>query len=153
MSSFFHCPHLYSAATSALKALLHHRHALTSPRNSDSGARAAPAPPFRSASQNGTGFGNLTITNVTMLDAVRGGLNGTSTSPETLQRLNSRNYGPQINFTIWLLTALSAIFLALRVYCKFLRHRGLWWDDHILIASWVRTLQAYDSRSPSYQHD
>jgi len=47
------------------------------------------------------------------------------------------DYGPQINFTIWLLTALSAAFLALRVYCKFLRHRGLWWDDYILIASWV----------------
>ncbi|KAK4161872.1 hypothetical protein QBC43DRAFT_91493 [Cladorrhinum sp. PSN259] len=46
------------------------------------------------------------------------------------------DYGSQINFTIWLLTALSAAFLALRVYCKFLRHRGLWWDDHVLIASW-----------------
>ncbi|KAK4220957.1 hypothetical protein QBC38DRAFT_462003 [Podospora fimiseda] len=46
------------------------------------------------------------------------------------------DYGAQINFTIWLLTALSAAFLALRVYCKFLRHRGLWWDDHVLIASW-----------------
>ncbi|KXX74856.1 hypothetical protein MMYC01_206697 [Madurella mycetomatis] len=45
--------------------------------------------------------------------------------------------GPQVNFTIWLLTALSAAFLALRVYCKFLRHRGLWWDDHVLIASWL----------------
>ena len=50
------------------------------------------------------------------------------------------DYGPQVNFTIWLLTALSAAFLALRVYCKFLRHRGLWWDDHILIASWVSGL-------------
>jgi len=50
------------------------------------------------------------------------------------------DYGPQVNFTIWLLTALSAAFLALRVYCKFLRHRGLWWDDHILIASWVSTI-------------
>ncbi|KAK0712928.1 hypothetical protein B0T26DRAFT_741822 [Lasiosphaeria miniovina] len=46
------------------------------------------------------------------------------------------DYGPQINFSIWLLTALSAAFLALRVYCKFLRHRGLWWDDHVLIGSW-----------------
>lgn len=49
----------------------------------------------------------------------------------------SEDYGPQVNFTIWLLTALSAAFLALRVYCKFLRHRGLWWDDHMLIAAWV----------------
>ncbi|KAK0648575.1 hypothetical protein B0T16DRAFT_325546 [Cercophora newfieldiana] len=51
------------------------------------------------------------------------------------------DYGPQVNFIIWLLTAVSAAFLALRVYCKFLRHRGLWWDDHVLIASWVGALQ------------
>ncbi|KAK0665303.1 hypothetical protein QBC41DRAFT_258551 [Cercophora samala] len=50
------------------------------------------------------------------------------------------DYGHQINFTIWFLTALSAAFLALRVYSKFLRHRGLWWDDHVLIASWVSDL-------------
>jgi len=49
----------------------------------------------------------------------------------------SVDYGPQVNFTMWLLTALAAMFLALRLYCKFLRHRGLWWDDHVLIASWV----------------
>ncbi|KAB5518153.1 hypothetical protein GE09DRAFT_1066142 [Coniochaeta sp. 2T2.1] len=69
-----------------------------------------------------------------------GGLNGTAAAgpePATLQRHSAANYGPQVNFTIWLLTALSAMFLALRVYCKFLRHRGLWWDDHILIASWI----------------
>jgi hypothetical protein len=52
------------------------------------------------------------------------------------------DYGPQVNFVIWLLTALSAAFLALRVYCKFLRHRGLWWDDHVLIASWVSVLRS-----------
>ncbi|KAH6847225.1 hypothetical protein B0I37DRAFT_308884 [Chaetomium sp. MPI-CAGE-AT-0009] len=49
----------------------------------------------------------------------------------------STNLGPQINLVIWFLTALSSAFLALRVYCKFLRHRGLWWDDYLLIASWV----------------
>ena len=68
---------------------------------------------------------------------------------ELKPRLTSRNgafvsrlppttdFGPQINFTLWFLTALSAAFLSLRVYCKFLRHRGLWWDDHLLILSWV----------------
>lgn len=76
------------------------------------------------------------------MEAAGGGLNGTSalnasSAPAKFQRTSTENYGPQINFTIWLLTALSAMFLALRVYCKFLRHRGLWWDDHILIASWV----------------
>ncbi|KAK4243537.1 hypothetical protein C7999DRAFT_44681 [Corynascus novoguineensis] len=43
----------------------------------------------------------------------------------------------KINSTIWLLTALSSVFLALRVYCKFKRHRGLWWDDYLLIGSWL----------------
>ncbi|KAL1838031.1 hypothetical protein VTJ49DRAFT_3125 [Mycothermus thermophilus] len=49
----------------------------------------------------------------------------------------STDLGPQVNFTMWLLTALSSAFLALRIYCKFLRHRGLWWDDHLLIAAWL----------------
>jgi len=72
--------------------------------------------------------------------------NGTAAASATAtqQRISAENYGPQINFTIWLLTALSAMFLALRVYCKFLRHRGLWWDDHILIASWVSRITASD---------
>lgn len=54
------------------------------------------------------------------------------------RRASGEDYGTQVNFTIWLLTAISATFLGLRVYCKFLRRRGLWWDDYILIASWVR---------------
>jgi hypothetical protein len=36
------------------------------------------------------------------------------------------------------LTIAAAVFLALRVYCKLSRRRSLWWDDHFLIASWVR---------------
>ncbi|CAK7226338.1 hypothetical protein SEUCBS140593_006208 [Sporothrix eucalyptigena] len=47
------------------------------------------------------------------------------------------NQAPQLNFTIWLLTGLSLGFLSLRIYCKFLRGRGLWWDDYVLITSWV----------------
>ncbi|KIH92540.1 hypothetical protein SPBR_02831 [Sporothrix brasiliensis 5110] len=47
------------------------------------------------------------------------------------------NQAPQLNFTIWLLTGLSLGFLILRVYCKFLRGRGLWWDDYVLITSWI----------------
>ncbi|KAK3312689.1 hypothetical protein B0H66DRAFT_643870 [Apodospora peruviana] len=37
----------------------------------------------------------------------------------------------------WLLTSVSGLFLALRLYCKFLKKRGLWWDDHVLIAAWA----------------
>lgn len=79
--------------------------------------------------QNGTGF--------RVNFGYRGGGNKTGLNP--FRAKQSEDYGPQVNFTIWLLTALSAAFLALRVYCKFLRHRGLWWDDHVLIAAWVST--------------
>ena len=42
-----------------------------------------------------------------------------------------------LNTTIWVLVGFSAFFLVLRLYCKFLRHRGFWWDDYILIGAWV----------------
>ncbi|KAH7024236.1 hypothetical protein EDB80DRAFT_560096 [Ilyonectria destructans] len=45
--------------------------------------------------------------------------------------------GPTILAVLWVLASVSALFLALRVYCKFKTHRGLWWDDHILLGSWV----------------
>lgn len=60
----------------------------------------------------------------------------TNSSTDT-SNLPHDDLGPQLNFTIWLLTALSLGFLGLRLYCKFLRGRGLWWDDHVLIAAWV----------------
>ncbi|KAK4223788.1 hypothetical protein QBC38DRAFT_486921 [Podospora fimiseda] len=41
---------------------------------------------------------------------------------------------------IWVFFGLSTVFLGLRVYCKIWRGRGLWWDDHILIASWLAFL-------------
>lgn len=47
--------------------------------------------------------------------------------------------GPMVNTAVWCLFGVATIFIGLRVYCKFSRHRGLWWDDHVLIASWVRT--------------
>jgi hypothetical protein len=45
--------------------------------------------------------------------------------------------GPELNIVFWLLTGLAFVFLALRIYCKLHRGRRLWWDDHLLIASWV----------------
>lgn len=47
------------------------------------------------------------------------------------------DYGPALNYGVWLLTGLAAVFLGLRVFCKYLRRRGLWWDDYVLMASWV----------------
>ncbi|KAB5585117.1 hypothetical protein GE09DRAFT_15318 [Coniochaeta sp. 2T2.1] len=45
--------------------------------------------------------------------------------------------GPQLNVVVWMLLGSSGLFLALRLYCKFLKNRGFWWDDHLLVASWL----------------
>lgn len=45
--------------------------------------------------------------------------------------------GPRLVTAIWIMIAVSASFLGLRLYSKFLRHRGLWWDDWILLGSWL----------------
>ncbi|KAL1841238.1 hypothetical protein VTJ49DRAFT_7306 [Mycothermus thermophilus] len=47
------------------------------------------------------------------------------------------NLGPYLNRVIWSLAGLATLFLGLRVYCKLLRKRALWWDDYFLIASWI----------------
>ena len=49
------------------------------------------------------------------------------------------NLGPYLLRVVWPLAALSTLFLGLRAYCKLSRRHRLWWDDYILIASWVRT--------------
>ncbi|KKA29331.1 hypothetical protein TD95_005410 [Thielaviopsis punctulata] len=42
--------------------------------------------------------------------------------------------------SVWVLCAISFLFLALRIYCKLASRRGLWWDDHMLLASWIMVL-------------
>jgi hypothetical protein len=54
-----------------------------------------------------------------------------------VRRAKGVDYGPQINTTIWFLTAVSAIFLGLRLYCKIWRNRSIWWDDGMLVLAWV----------------
>jgi hypothetical protein len=58
-------------------------------------------------------------------------------SPEELALLPHDDRGPALYSVSWFLTALATVFLCLRIYCKFLSRRGLWWDDWILISSWV----------------
>jgi len=62
-----------------------------------------------------------------------------SSSISSQDRKAIEDMGPLMRVAIWALVAVSGLFLALRIYCKFLKHRGLWWDDHILVAAWVRT--------------
>jgi hypothetical protein len=45
--------------------------------------------------------------------------------------------GPTLNGSLWAMIAVSALFLGVRLYCKFWKQKGLWWDDYVLTASWV----------------
>jgi hypothetical protein len=49
----------------------------------------------------------------------------------------NENNGPETAAIMWSLFALCTIFLGLRVWCKFWRQNGLWWDDYALLGSWV----------------
>ncbi|KAI1351445.1 hypothetical protein F5Y01DRAFT_283172 [Xylaria sp. FL0043] len=49
-------------------------------------------------------------------------------------------FGVVLDAVNWTLTALAAVFLSLRVYCKISRSRGLWWDDYVLIAAFITLL-------------
>ncbi|RDW73466.1 hypothetical protein BP6252_07373 [Coleophoma cylindrospora] len=39
--------------------------------------------------------------------------------------------------SIWAMLIVTTMFLVLRLYCRAIRTRTLWWDDYLLIASWV----------------
>ncbi|KAK1756749.1 hypothetical protein QBC47DRAFT_443316 [Echria macrotheca] len=61
-------------------------------------------------------------------------------TPEQIAALPHDTLGPKLNAVVWTLTGVSAIFLALRLYCKTVLSRGLWWDDWILTAAWIAIL-------------
>lgn len=50
---------------------------------------------------------------------------------------SSADYGPQLNVLNWLLVSISGLFLFTRLYLKNCQHRGLWWDDWILLTAWT----------------
>ncbi|GJC80312.1 hypothetical protein ColLi_03150 [Colletotrichum liriopes] len=49
----------------------------------------------------------------------------------------TETYGPLIGGVTWFLCFFCGAFLALRVYAKLSRGQKLWWDDYIMIFSWV----------------
>lgn len=49
----------------------------------------------------------------------------------------SGTLGPVVIAIVWTMTVLAAGFLAARIYSKRRSHKGLWWDDVLLTASWV----------------
>lgn len=42
-----------------------------------------------------------------------------------------------MNIGLWALFAGATVFLVLRLWCKVTRRHGLWYDDYILVVSWV----------------
>jgi len=58
--------------------------------------------------------------------------------PEALAYLPHDDRGPVIVGSVWLMIGVASIFLGLRLFCKHVGRRALWWDDWILIVSWVR---------------
>ncbi|KAK0614424.1 hypothetical protein B0T14DRAFT_438922 [Immersiella caudata] len=54
-----------------------------------------------------------------------------------LAALPHDNMGPTVLIVTWVLTAIASIFLALRLYCKISVNRRIWWDDGILLASYI----------------
>ncbi|KAK3385475.1 hypothetical protein B0H63DRAFT_543818 [Podospora didyma] len=59
-----------------------------------------------------------------------------SESPDESRR-RAENYAPHLNATVWFLTAISAIFLGLRVFVKVWRKRRVRCDDCILVLGWI----------------
>ncbi|TLD33715.1 hypothetical protein PspLS_00016 [Pyricularia sp. CBS 133598] len=47
------------------------------------------------------------------------------------------NLGPKADAVSWTLVAFTTIFLLLRLYCKWLKSNRLWWDDWLLILSYM----------------
>jgi len=53
----------------------------------------------------------------------------------------------ELNAGLWTLFAGASAFLALRVWIKVTRRHGLWYDDYILIISWVSEQQQKQPQS------
>ncbi|KAJ0151668.1 hypothetical protein CTA2_312 [Colletotrichum tanaceti] len=70
-----------------------------------------------------------------VLLATRGAGSGSLDAPVVMDV--SKDPAPRVVASIWAMISVSTAFLFLRVYCKRVRTRGMWIDDHILIASWV----------------
>ena len=58
-------------------------------------------------------------------------------TPQQLAALPHDDRGPVVLAVGWGLTAVASLFLALRLYCKHMSRRRLWWDDWVLVAAWV----------------
>ena len=58
-------------------------------------------------------------------------------TPEELAAMPHNDLGPTIIAVLWSLVAVSGLFVCLRIYCKRMTSKAMWWDDYILIAAWA----------------
>ncbi|AEO70849.1 5889bcb4-e80d-4a4a-a150-786807b6c81e [Thermothielavioides terrestris] len=63
-----------------------------------------------------------------------------SDAGENGNALPHENTGPKLVACLWALTGTATVLLSLRIYCRLLKGQRLWWDDAVLIASWVCVL-------------
>ncbi|KAK3996370.1 hypothetical protein QBC44DRAFT_147192 [Cladorrhinum sp. PSN332] len=66
--------------------------------------------------------------------------------------LSENPRGVTIYAVQWPLTALSMVFLGLRLYTKVLRRRQFWWDDYFIIAAWIFLLLSCCTTSINVRH-
>ncbi|KAM0274449.1 hypothetical protein ACHAQH_007823 [Verticillium albo-atrum] len=52
------------------------------------------------------------------------------------------NAATKVIASIWPMVALSTVFFALRIYCRFMRSGQTWWDDYILGLGWILLVTA-----------
>ncbi len=59
-------------------------------------------------------------------------------TPAELAALPHDSQDVRLLASIWTLGFIATVFLSLRIYCRMTKGQRLWWDDAVLIASWVR---------------
>lgn len=80
----------------------------------------------------------LTPTNAT--PGTGGGANGTWAPADDLDPFSTEyreGRGPLVLAVCWSMTLIAALFLGARLCVKLTAHKRLWWDDHLLVASWA----------------
>ena len=58
-------------------------------------------------------------------------------TPEQLAAMPHNDVGTTVIAVLWPLVAVAALFSGLRIFCKRLTSKSLWWDDYFLIAAWA----------------
>ncbi|KAK7953249.1 hypothetical protein PG988_013943 [Apiospora saccharicola] len=49
----------------------------------------------------------------------------------------AKDPAPVVNGSLWMMTGVAMLFLAVRIWIKVSRRCGLWWDDGVLALSWA----------------